>query len=209
MTQCRGNRVGETKADGSWFSVAWRLEKSGKSGTFNISCAFSFLGCVHGLSGSVGGAHSAGYRFDRIPKVFLNRLSTLFLFLFLLISLSLFLLEKHHDYRDSDGKIVSMVGPRSTRRFRATKSSRAGQLEMPWKQNRYLILTKPRPHKRIFSGSRFRNESSRVDSVLFRLPFSPFSSPLSFSLSTDLLFVFVSGVCVAKPPLLLERKYRG
>lgn len=131
------------------------------------------------------------------------------LFLFLLISLSLFLLEKHHDYRDSDGKIVSMVGPRSTRRFRATKSSRAGQLEMPWKQNRYLILTKPRPHKRIFSGSRFRNESSRVDSVLFRLPFSPFSSPLSFSLSTDLLFVFVSGVCVAKPPLLLERKYRG
>lgn len=131
------------------------------------------------------------------------------LFLFLLISLSLFLLEKHHDHRGSDGKVVSMVGPRSTRRFRATKSSRAGQLEMPWKQNRYLILTKPRPHKRIFSGSRFRNESSRVDSVLFRLPFSPFSFPLSFSLSTDLLFVFVSGVCVAKPPLLLERKYRG
>lgn len=30
---------------------------------------------------------------------------------------------------------------------------------MPWKQNRYLILTKPRPHKRIFSGSRFCNES--------------------------------------------------
>lgn len=78
LTQCRRNRVGETKADGSWFSVAWRLEKSGKSGTFNISCAFSFLGCVHGLSGSV--AHSAGYRFDRIPKVFLNRLSTFFSF---------------------------------------------------------------------------------------------------------------------------------
>lgn len=143
----------------------------------------------------------------KFPKFFLIVYRPLFLFL--LISLSLFLLEKHHDHRDSDGKVVSMVGPRSTRRFRATKSSRAGQLEMPWKQNRYLILTKPRPHKRIFSGSRFRNESSRVDSVLFRLPFSPFSSPLSFSLSTDLLFVFVSGVCVAKPPLLLERKYRG
>lgn len=139
------------------------------------------------------------------PKFFLIVYRPLFLFFFF-ISLSLFLLEKHHDHRDSDGKVV---GPRSTRRFRATKSSRAGQLEMPWKQNRYLILTKPRPHKRIFSGSRFRNESSRVDSVLFRLPFSPFSSPLSFSLSTDLLFVFVSGVCVAKPPLLLERKYRG
>lgn len=206
MTQCRGNRVGETKADGSWFSVAWRLEKSGKSGTFNISCAFSFLACMVFLGQLV--VHT---RLDiasiEFPKFFLIVYRPLFLFL--LISLSLFLLEKHHDHRDSDGKVVSMVGPRSTRRFRATKSSRAGQLEMPWKQNRYLILTKPRPHKRIFSGSRFRNESSRVDSVLFRLPFSPFSSPLSFSLSTDLLFVFVSGVCVAKPPLLLERKYRG
>lgn len=203
MTQCRGNRVGETKADGSWFSVAWRLEKSGKSGTFNISCAFSFLACMVFLGQLV--VHT---RLDiasiEFPKFFLIVYRPLFLFL--LISLSLFLLEKHHDHRDSDGKVV---GPRSTRRFRATKSSRAGQLEMPWKQNRYLILTKPRPHKRIFSGSRFRNESSRVDSVLFRLPFSPFSSPLSFSLSTDLLFVFVSGVCVAKPPLLLERKYRG
>lgn len=206
MTQCRGNRVGETKADGSWFSVAWRLEKSGKSGTFNISCAFSFLACMVFLGQLV--VHT---RLDiasiEFPKFFLIVYRPFFLFL--LISLSLFLLEKHHDHRDSDGKVVSMVGPRSTRRFRATKSSRTGQLEMPWKQNRYLILTKPRPHKRIFSGSRFRNESSRVDSVLFRLPFSPFSSPLSFSLSTDLLFVFVSGVCVAKPPLLLERKYRG
>lgn len=201
MTQCRGNRVGETKADGSWFSVAWRLEKSGKSGTFNISCAFSFLACMVFLGQLV--VHTRlNIASIEFPKFFLIVYRPLFLFL--LISLSL--LEKHHDHRDSDGKVV---GPRSTRRFRATKSSRAGQLEMPWKQNRYLILTKPRPHKRIFSGSRFRNESSRVDSVLFRLPFSPFSSPLSFSLSTDLLFVFVSGVCVAKPPLLLERKYRG
>lgn len=202
----QGKQRGETKADGSWFSVAWRLEKSGKSGTFNISCAFSFLACMVFLGQLV--VHTrldiASIEFSKFFLIVYRPL-----FLFLLISLSLFLLEKHHDHRDSDGKVVSMVGPRSTRRFRATKSSRAGQLEMPWKQNRYLILTKPRPHKRIFSGSRFRNESSRVDSVLFRLPFSPFSSPLSFSLSTDLLFVFVSGVCVAKPPLLLERKYRG
>lgn len=197
MTQCRGNRVGETKADGSWRGVSRKAEKVERLifhalFPFLVACMV-FLGQLH-------------TRLDiasiEFPKFFLIVYRPLFLFL--LISLSL--LEKHHDHRDSDGKVV---GPRSTRRFRATKSSRAGQLEMPWKQNRYLILTKPRPHKRIFSGSRFRNESSRVDSVLFRLPFSPFSSPLSFSLSTDLLFVFVSGVCVAKPPLLLERKYRG
>lgn len=85
MTQCRGNRVGEAKADGSWFSVVWRLEKSGKSGTFNISCAFSFLACMVFL----GQLHT---RLDiasiEFPKFFLIVYRPLFLFLLISLSLS-------------------------------------------------------------------------------------------------------------------------
>lgn len=88
LTQCRGNRVGETKADGSWFSVAWRLEKSGKSGTFNISCAFSFLACMVFLGQLV--VHT---RLDiasiEFPKFFLIVYRPLFLFLLISLSLSL------------------------------------------------------------------------------------------------------------------------
>ena len=78
---------------------------------------------------------------------------------------------------------------------------------MPCKQNRYLILTKPRPHKRIFSDSRwFCNESpSPPLSPPFRPPPQPFRFPPRCFLN-DLLFVFVSGVCdvVAGPPSRCE-----
>lgn len=108
------------------------------------------------------------------PKFFLivHRSFSLFLFLSLL--------EKHHDYASI------RRGPRKQATFSGDEklaSERADQLEMPWKQNRYLILTKPRPHKRIFSGTRFRNESSREStpsSFTFRFPLPPPRPPSPF-----------------------------
>lgn len=101
------------------------------------------------LSGSVGGTHSTGCHSGRILKFFLIVFNLYLIFFFFFLSLSFFLSVGKAITEDSR---VLIVGPEShPSRFRATKSSRAGQLEMPWKQNRYLILTKPRPHKRIFS----------------------------------------------------------
>lgn len=133
------------------------------------------------------------------PKFFLivHRSFSLFLFLSLL--------EKHHDYASI------RRGPRKQATFSGDEklaSERAGQLEMPWKQNRYLILTKPRPHKRIFSGTRFRNESSREStpsSFTFRFPLPPPRPPSPF------LPICFSSLCLvsASRSLLLEPKYRG
>lgn len=95
------------------------------------------------LSGSVGGTHSTGCHSGRILKFFLIVFNLYLIFVFFFLSVGKAITE--------DSRVL-IVGPEShPSRFRATKSSRAGQLEMPWKQNRYLILTKPRPHKRIFS----------------------------------------------------------
>ena len=70
-----------------------------------------------------------------------------------------------------------------------------GQLEMPCKQNRYLILTKPRPHKRIFSDSRwFCNESPSRSPPLSVPPLSSFSTV--FPLSSPLLSQPSSSLCL-------------
>lgn len=100
-------------------------------------------------------------------------------------------------------KNVARHPPRIVR-FWGTKTTRPTvlrflQLEMPCKQNRYLILTKPRPHKRIFSDSRwFCNESPSRSP-----PLSPFPFVLCLHLSAFLPVAF-SAICLSSSLCLVS-----